>query len=530
MKAFITAYSMTRLAVAGVLMALALTGCIKNDIPYPRIQPDFLSIEAEGQTRDAVIDTQNRFITLTLGEDVDIENVNITSYTLSEGARIVDGGFDGPVNLKRYRIVTLKLYQEYDWVIQGVQNIERYFTVENQIGATIIDVVGRRVVVTLSENQGLKSVKVLTMKLGPEGSSSTPELAGSTINLENPVEVMVKAYGREEKWTIFGETVASSVATSGADAFTQVAWVYGAAIEGRDNGVEYRIKGAEEWIRVPADWITHTGSTFSARLVHLNPETIYEARAYSDDEYGTVCEFTTGSIMQVPNSSFDNWNLVGRVWNPWGEGQEPYWDTGNKGATTLGDSNTTPTDTTSTGIGDGYAARLLTKFVGIGTLGKLAAGNIFVGSYVRTDGTNGVLSFGRPFTQRPTKLHGYWKYRCTPISHTNNEYTHLKGVSDTCTVWVALIDSPEPIEIRTNPSNRHLFDPAGSEVVAYGAIQSGVSIPEYVPFEVELTYRSYSREPKYILIVGSASKYGDFFTGGNGSVLYLDDLELLYDY
>ncbi|MDE6629212.1 MAG: PCMD domain-containing protein [Muribaculaceae bacterium] len=508
----------------------ALTGCIKNDIPYPRIQPDFLQIEAEGQTREAVIDVQNRFITLTLGEEVDIENVDITSYALSEGASIVGGDLDAPVNLKKYYIVTLRLYQDYDWVIQGVQNIERYFTVENQIGATVIDVVARRVVVTVPESQGLERVKVLTMKLGPTGSTVTPALAGATVSLEEPLEVTVSAYGRNEKWTIYGETVQSSVSTSGADAFTQVAWVYGAAVEGRDNGVEYRLKGAEDWIRVPSDWITHTGSTFSARLIHLNPETTYEARAYSGEEYGAIEEFTTGSIVQVPNSSLDHWSLSGRVWNPWGEGDEPYWDSGNKGATTLGDSNTTPTDTTSTGIGDGYAARLLTKFVGIGSIGKLAAGNIFTGSYVRTDGTNGVLSFGRPFTQRPTKLHGYWKYRCTDISHTNNEYTQLKGRPDTCAVWVALIDSPEPFEIRTNPSNRHLFDPEGSEVVAYGSIQSGESIPEYVPFEVELNYRSYSRVPRYIIIVGSASKYGDFFTGGNGSVLYLDDLQLLYDY
>jgi len=66
--------------------------------------------------------------------------------------------------------------------------------------------------------------------------------------------------------------------------------------------------------------------------------------------------------------------------------------------------------------------------------------------------------------------------------------------------------------------------------VAYGKYQSGQSIPEYVPFEIELNYTSTSRVPKYILIVGSASKYGDYFTGGAGSVLCLDDLELIYDY
>lgn len=67
-------------------------------------------------------------------------------------------------------------------------------------------------------------------------------------------------------------------------------------------------------------------------------------------------------------------------------------------------------------------------------------------------------------------------------------------------------------------------------MVAYGSFQSGQSIPEYIPFEFELDYTSTSRVPKYLLIVASASKYGDYFTGGSGSVLCIDDLELLYDY
>jgi len=66
--------------------------------------------------------------------------------------------------------------------------------------------------------------------------------------------------------------------------------------------------------------------------------------------------------------------------------------------------------------------------------------------------------------------------------------------------------------------------------VAYGKVEYGQTIENYIPFEFELDYKSTSRVPKYILITASASKYGDYFTGGAGSVLYLDDLELLYDY
>ena len=514
--------------LSAFMVLMVLGGCIKNDIPYPRIQPNITEIEAEGLLKPAEIDTVSRFVTMTFDESIDIRNVQVTHYALSEGAVIEKGDLSRPIDLSKYYILTLRLYQNYDWVIKGVQNIERYFTVENQVGASVIDVIGRRVVVSVPAKTGLEHVKVLTMKLGPAGSVSTPSLAGREIDLTEPVEVTVSAYGREEVWSIHGETVESTVETVRADAWSQVAWVYGAAIEGRDNGVEYKVDGMEEWTRVPDSWVTHTGGTFYARLINLNPATTYRARTFSDEEYGTEVTFTTGGIPQVPNSSFDGWCKVGKVWNPWPEGGEPYWDTGNKGATTLGESNTQPTDNTSSGTGK--AAELTTKFVGLGPVGKIAAGNIFAGRYVRTDGTDGVLSFGRPFTDRPTKLRGYLKYKSVPISHASSDFASLKGEPDTCIVWCALIDSAEPFEIRTNPKNRHLFNPDGPEVIAYGKFQSGQSIPEYIPFEFNLEYKATNRVPKYILIVASASKYGDYFTGGNGSVLCLDDFELMYDY
>lgn len=206
----------------------------------------------------------------------------------------------------------------------------------------------------------------------------------------------------------------------------------------------------------------------------------------------------------------------------------PYWDTGNKGATTLGSSNTYPTDDTPSG--KGLAACLETRFVGIGMIGKLAAGNIFAGRYVRTDGTNGILSFGREFTLRPTRMRLWAKYHSAPISSTTAGFEDLKGTPDKGIIWVALIDSAEPFEIRTNPNNRQLFDPEGSYVVAYGKVEWDKDVTEWTQFELTLDYKSTSRVPRYILCTASASWLGDYFTGGNGSVLTIDDLELLYDY
>ena len=92
----------TAAITTAALTAAALTGCIKNDIPYPRIQPAFRSIEADGMTGTAEIDTQSRFITMKFDETVDMENVVITSYKLSDMAYIAKGDLDHPINLEKY--------------------------------------------------------------------------------------------------------------------------------------------------------------------------------------------------------------------------------------------------------------------------------------------------------------------------------------------------------------------------------------------------------------------------------------------
>lgn len=516
-------------AIAAVVIISSLSGCIENDIPYPRIQPNFTAFAVEGQTAPADIDSIKRTVRVHLDETVDIYNVKVDTFAISKGGHLSDSTiFDHAIDLSSPLEVDLELYQSYTWTISAVQDIERAFTVANQIGASTIDVPGRRIIAYVPETLDLAAIKVETIKLGSSDAVMTPDLEGATVDFTHPVEVEVQDYGRVAVWTIYVIPTQATVTTVGVDAWTCVAWLHGEAEAGKDNGFEYRLADSEEWIRVPAEWITHDGGSFTARLIHLMAESSYQARAYSGDEYGAIVDFTTGTLSQLPNGSMDDWWLDGKIWCPWAEGGTPYWGTGNKGATTLGPSNSVPTDVTSSGTGK--AAMLETKFVGIGLIGKLAAGNLFVGSYVRTDGTNGVLSFGREFTDRPTALTGYFMYKTAPISNVTSGFEDLKGRPDTCIVWIALIDSPEPFEIRTNPSDRQLFDPDGDYVVAYGAMKVGYDVESYREFNIPLIYRSTSRRPRYILVTASASFLGDYFTGGNGAVLYVDDFELQYDY
>ena len=513
-----------------VLMAVlaVLTGCIHNDIPYPRIPAGFSSIAAENTVMDASVDSVNRTVTFFLTEEADPADVRVTEWTLTpQGAEWPDSAlFRAGVDLTSSKTTVVRLYQDYIWTFSIVQEIERRFNIEGQIGASSIDVPGQRVVVSVPMQADLKKLTVTDMKLGGPEAVYSPQLVGEETDFTGPVRIEVTEHGRTLVWTVYVETVESTVTFDRADAWTSVAWLYASAQEGKDNGFEYRQAGATEWTKVPEMWITHQGGAFTARLQELKPLTSYQARAYSDTEYTPAVDFTTEDVYSIPNGNLDSWWLDGKVWCPWPEGGERYWDTGNKGATTLGTSNSYPVEDTPSG--SGLSACLETRFVGIAGIGKLAAGNMFAGQYMKTVGTNGVLSFGRDFSMHPLALEGDFKYKTAPVSSVSTGFEQMKGLPDTCIIWVALIDSDAPFEIRTAPADRHLFDPDASDVVAYGSFQVGYDVNNWTRFTVPLVYKDTYRRPKYILIVTSASKYGDYFTGGNGATLWIDNLSLQF--
>ena len=508
--------------------ALLLASCIQNDIPYPRIKAQILAIAVRGQVGTATIDNATQTVRIELADTVDMRRVRIESLSLTEGATSTLPA-DSTIDLTHDYAITLSIYQDYTWTIQAAQNIARAFSVEGQIGAPVFDAYNHRAVAYVNKDADLSKIHITELVLGPEGITTySPQIENISDFSPGYQKVIITYHDIMEEWTLYVVPTESEVSTDGVDAWTNVAWLHGSGKEGAQNGFEIKEATAETWERVPDDYITHDKGSFTARMIHLKANTTYVCRAVSGDLTGNEVTFTTGSAAELPNGSFDYWNLDGKVWNPWPEGSENFWDTGNKGATTLGDSNTQPTDDTWSGTGQ--AAKLATKFVGIGTLGKLAAGNMYVGNYLRTDGSNGVLNFGKPFTQRPTRMKGYFKYTTVPINKTNSELTALMGQPDTCQIYIALGDWSDPVEIRTKPSDRKVFDKNDPHVIAYAEISSGESILEYTPFTLELEYRDTSRIPSYIIVVASASKYGDYFTGGDGSVLFIDDFSLEYDY
>ena len=79
-------------------------------------------------------------------------------------------------------------------------------------------------------------------------------------------------------------------------------------------------------------------------------------------------------------------------------------------------------------------------------------------------------------------------------------------------------------------NNGQYFDKNDPHIIAYGEMTCGENVNEYTPFSVELEYRATNRKPTALLIVCSASKYGDYFTGAPGATMWVDDFSLEYDY
>ena len=66
-------------------------------------------------------------------------------------------------------------------------------------------------------------------------------------------------------------------------------------------------------------------------------------------------------------------------------------------------------------------------------------------------------------------------------------------------------------------------------IIALGQQNTSETDSGYVKFTLPLVYRDATRIPRYIVIAAASSRYGDYFTGGVGSVLCIDEFELVYD-
>lgn len=320
-------------------------------------------------------------------------------------------------------------------------------------------------------------------------------------------------------WTMFAELTAK--------------WLKSEQPEGI--GIQYRKTADADWTDFSGQLVIDAAKrTFSAEVRNLEPETEYEFRAVSaSGAEAPAVTFTTQAAETLYNMGFDEWYMKdNETWYIRNGEESPYiWDSANPGTGSYGYNPTTPEDNIVAVAGEGKrAAKLESQKAKIVIVETLAAGNIYTGVFgkpvVSISNPGAELDWGVPFSSRPLALKGYFHYLPKTVDYGN--HNNMSGKSDICQIQVMLADWSSPFHVNTS-AGTFLNPQTDPGIIAYGSLECDHATESYQQFEIRLDYRDRTRMPKYIVIVAAASKYGDYFTGGVGSTLYLDEFEFVYD-
>lgn len=367
--------------------------------------------------------------------------------------------------------------------------------------------------------------KLVAQMTGTEGSVST------TIEA-------VDAAGKSRKvvWNI----VASNATVVTDEIIPYEVWTSKATLRGTVTTAlesvpkfRYRAKNTADWTTVEA---TLVENAFSKEITGLTPGTTYEYQAMDGEKASSITyEFTTETAFQPENASFEYVSGSCPLWI-YGDGQSMWWDSGNKGSS-MGRKNLTTQDGSIYKDGK-YSLKLASTSI----LGNFAAGNVFTGQFLGTESLKyGILGWGRPCTSRPKALKVWVRYTPGTVDFGG----HIPaGESDNGIIYVAVGDwqstdssygAEWPVVVRTKGPS--LFDPHDSGTIGYGeqiftenyGTDTETSMKEItIPLDYE-GYGGDDRKPKSIIIVAAASRYGDYYEGSTSSVMWLDDMELIYE-
>lgn len=386
------------------------------------------------------------------------------------------------------------------------------------------------------------------------------------------IDVTLNGSTRTFIYTIGVPTIAKTELTAeAANAWSSFAYLSGRytfdGIEDESKfAFEYQTDGASDWTKVTG-LEKGTGNTFTAKATGLTPNTKYKYRlTYNDGEFASEpVEFTTEEQTALKYADFNEWYQNQKAWYAIPEAEatsfdnhkgylNSFWDSGNMGAATMSKNPTE--EATGTEAHSGSSVKMSSQFVGLFGVGKFAAGNIYTGHYYETimSPMGAKIFFGQSFTSRPTQLKGWYKYtRGTTVDYPKEDDTRKTELQnsggDQCAIYIALADNvgldgggqnyafqidntlsaDEPDNFKYK--NTIDFSEDNKNIVAYGTItedEAKGTNGQWKEFTIDLEYRDLTRVPKYIIVVASASKYGDFFTGSTSSVMYIDDFSLVY--
>lgn len=168
----------------------------------------------------------------------------------------------------------------------------------------------------------------------------------------------------------------------------------------------------------------------------------------------------------------------------------------------------------------------------------IAAGNLFLGTFYLPNAvvnSLGATRFGIPFRHKPTSLRGYYRYQAGEKFYDNGTYT---GEEDKFSIYAMFFEkSDETPYLDGNIPSQGFSHPS---LVALAMMEEDKldESSEWRYFDIPFDYERYGKtidseklaNGKYsIAIVFSSSRDGDEFKGAPGSVLFVDEVELIYE-
>ena len=567
-----------------IAVSLWFVACdIKEDFPDPVVVGQIADFQVEGQCSAdgksggaAIIDKEAHTVTLYVNDTVDLTRLRVTKVVVAgaipssgdnsselpmilpheDASRVcgelplygfVDsiGDLDIRMDFTQPIKFVLRTYQDYHWIVSVHRVVKREIEVENQVGKAIIDPHLCNAVVYVTRGQSLKRLKVHKFQLGGEHGTVTPDpTLEETSNFYDVRQFEVTTgWGVTETWTVVAlstDKVVEPETTLMVSAWSNFA-VVDASIPVKSE--QFRKSSLRvEWKVADGDWDADMHAveyyeldaenldSVRATLKGLTPNTAYECRlCYEEDGKEIIGEsitFTTEDQLALYNGGFENWWLDGKIDYPNEQGTS-FWDTSNPGGASFGGSNTTAT--TSVVHSGSKAAKLESKYIVI----KFAAASMYTGTFGNLVGTNGAkLNWGVPFVARPTALKGYMQYAPKAINRVGSnlpEGAPTEGEMDQCTMFCALLS--EPLIVDNTQMSTFPDWESDPRVIAYGSLPAEQNVDSkglWKRVSIPLVYRKLNIQPTHLLVVFSASKYGDYFHGGEGSTLYLDDFSLEY--
>lgn len=396
---------------------------------------------------------------------------------------------------------------------------------------------------TFSQTNEIKDVKARDHYILNYKVAETGQAGDITISVDDTETVYTFTFNVSTE-------VTTRLSVSEANAWSSFAFIEG-VVESTDQELvadnmlfEYRLASAQEWQNVKA---ALNGDSYKAQLTGLEAGQSYSFRmVYRADnvEFASdVKNFTTESAVALPNGNMDDWYQSGRTWYAVSESDynagSLFWDSSNPGTTTgagaLVNKNPTQGNSTVVHTAGGKSAELKSQYASAFGIGKFAAASLYSGQFNSLVGTSGAkIDFGRPFTSRPTGLHGFYQYTSGLIDYVGGNTPSGLGIEsgvtpDSCAIYIALSDKVFTVDNTETSTFIDFYN--DDSIIAYGELPASERVStggQWKEFNIDLKYKSLDRKPSYIIVVFSSSKYGDYFTGSTGSLMYVDDIELIY--